>query len=317
MRKILALATIVLTLTLPTQAQDRYDFRHFEVENGLSNNNVLCILQDKKGFMWFGTRDGLNRFDGYAFKIFRKDPSDPKTLGNNHINCILQDANELIWVGTQNGLYKYNPVDESFEHIAITAEKWVRSIYQDSRGILWLALKDTLTSYDPQTSALTRFGQFRSTSVCSDEHGTLWVTTMDGYLKKFNRADQSFTSFDMFSKSPRPNSRFIEKVYNTRQGTLLIGTLAGGIKLFDIKTGEYKDIVIYNQDKTAMYAKNFMQYSEYEYWAGTEIGIVIYDLRTEKFSSLSMQYNNMYSLSDNAIHTLCKDKEGGVWVGTR
>lgn len=317
MRKILAWTTIVLLLTFSTHAQDRYDFRHYEVENGLSNNNVLCILQDKKGFMWFGTRDGLNRFDGYAFKIFRKDPSDPKTLGNDHINCILQDENELIWVGTQNGLYKYNPVDQSFEHVAVTAEKWVRSIYQDAHGILWLSLKDTLTSYDPVTSALTRYGQFRSTSVCSDQNGTLWVATMDGYLKKFNRADHSFTSFDLFSRSPRPNSRMIEKVYSTGQGTLLVGTLAGGIKLFDIKTGDYKDIVIYNQDKTAMYAKNFMQYSEYEYWTGTEIGIVIYDLRTGKFSSLSMQYNNLYSLSDNAIHTLCKDKEGGVWVGTR
>lgn len=68
MRKILACSTIVLILTLRIQAQDRYDFRHYGVENGLSNNNVLCILQDKKGFMWFGTRDGLNRFDGYTFK---------------------------------------------------------------------------------------------------------------------------------------------------------------------------------------------------------------------------------------------------------
>jgi signal transduction histidine kinase/ligand-binding sensor domain-containing protein len=75
--------------------------------------------------------------------------------------------------------------------------------------------------------------------------------------------------------------------------------------------------LIYNLDKTAMFAKNFMQYSEDEYWAGTEIGIVIYDLTSGNFSSLSMQYNNAYSLSDNAIHTLYKDKEGGVWVGTR
>ena len=267
--------------------------------------------------MWFGTRDGLNRFDGYSFKTYRKDPTNAKSPGNDHVNCLLQDENELIWVGTHKGLYKYNPVDESFENIKVTAEKSVRTIHEDKYGILWMVLNDTLTSFNPFNKTIQQFGQFLSTSICSDQQGTLWVSTKDGLLKKFNRTDQSFTSFDVFSKSPRPNSRFIEKVYDTKQGTLLIGTLAGGIKLFDIKTGGYRDIVIYNRDKTAMYAKNFMQYSENEYWTGTEIGIVMYDLTSGKFSSLSMQYNNVYSLSDNAIHTLFKDREGGVWVGTR
>src|SRR5688572_23211576 len=139
MRKILTCFIIVSVLSVTTLAQERYDFRHYAVENGLSNNNVLCILQDKKGFMWFGTRDGLNRFDGYTFKVFLEDPSNPKSLGNDHINCMLQDENELIWVGTQNGIYKYNPVDESFEHVSATAEKSVRTIYKDSHGVLWLA----------------------------------------------------------------------------------------------------------------------------------------------------------------------------------
>ena len=83
---------------------------------------MLCILQDKKGVMWFGTRDGLNRFDGYTFKIFRKDPSNPNSIGNDHINCIIQDENEFIWVGTQNGLFKHNPVTQSFEQVKVTAE---------------------------------------------------------------------------------------------------------------------------------------------------------------------------------------------------
>lgn len=255
MRKILACLVIAIVSTTTSISQERYDFRHYEVENGLSNNNVLCILQDKKGFMWFGTRDGLNRFDGYSFKIFRKDPSNPKSLGNDHINCMLQDENELIWVGTAHGLYKFNPIDQSFEHITATADKWVRSIYKDNHGTLWLALNDTLTTYNPVTTVVKQYSQFRSTSVCSDENGTLWVGTRDGLLKKFNRANDSFTSFDVFSKSPRPNSRMIEKIYDTKRGMLLIGSLAGGIKLFDIKTGDYKDIIIYNQDKTAMYAK--------------------------------------------------------------
>src|SRR6476659_4095543 len=99
-------ALLVLHLLLAGIAYAQpYYFRHYQVENGLSNNAVICCLQDKKGFMWFGTKDGLNRFDGYSFKVFRNNRNDPGRIGNNVVHRSYVDRNGILWVGTENGLY--------------------------------------------------------------------------------------------------------------------------------------------------------------------------------------------------------------------
>lgn len=315
---LLFLACFVVAIKT-TEGQTHYYFKHYEVEDGLSNNFVLCSIQDKKGFMWFGTIDGLNRFDGYTFKTFRTDPANPKSLGNNSILSLCQGSDEKIWVGTRKGLYKYNPVDQGFELISSTTNQGVRSIYIDNNGELWFTLNRTLTRYNDKTKKLRTYdsSQFQATSVCADDSGTIWVATTTGILKKFNRTNNTFTSYDLFAKSKTASSKFIEKIFNTKKGTLLIGTLNEGIKLFDIAGENYKDLIIYNHDKTQIFAKDFMQYSDDEYWVATEYGIFIYNVNQGKFISLRMQYNNVYSISDNAINTLCRDKEGGIWAGTR
>ena len=91
-----------------------FDFRSYQVEKGLSNNTVTCSLQDKRGFMWFGTKDGLNRFDGLSFKVFRQITGDSNSLGNNSITRLLQDKQGVLWVGTERGLYRYNEEKENF-----------------------------------------------------------------------------------------------------------------------------------------------------------------------------------------------------------
>ena len=109
-----------LLLTTCAEAQSHYYFKHYQVEDGLSNNKVTSIVQDKKGFMWFGTIDGLNRFDGYCFKSFRNDISNPRSLGNNFINSLYCDEQNILWVGTQKGIYKYDPVHENFSPVSFS-----------------------------------------------------------------------------------------------------------------------------------------------------------------------------------------------------
>ena len=313
---------LLLSFSLPfialSQAQPYY-FKHYEVEHGLSNNTVLCSTQDKKGFMWFGTIDGLNRFDGYSFKTFRNDPSNPKSLGNNSVFSLYAGKDDKIWVGTNKGLFKYDPIEQSFELIGATVNKRVRSLCEDAKGNVWFTLNSTLSSYDKKLNILRSFDadQGESNSVCIDQTGTLWVATSNGLIKKYNPTDHTFTSFDLFKQSKKPSSKFIEKIFDTKKGLLLVGTQNEGIKLFDTATGSYKDIIIYNHDKTEIFAKDFMQYSDDEYWAATEYGIFIYNMNCDKFTSLRMEYNNVFSISDNAINSLWKDKEGGVWAGTR
>src|SRR5882724_947435 len=116
-RHLLYNKTIILTtflLVVNTISGQSYYFRHFQVENGLSNNAVICSLQDKKGFLWFGTKDGLDRFDGYSFKIFRSDPDDSGSIGSNFIHSLYEDPKGVLWVGTEKGLYKHNATTEGF-----------------------------------------------------------------------------------------------------------------------------------------------------------------------------------------------------------
>jgi ligand-binding sensor domain-containing protein len=267
--------------------------------------------------MWFGTIDGLNRFDGYNFKTFRNEPSNPKSVGNNSVFSLCASNDGGLWVGTSKGLFKYDPIEQSFKLIPSTLNKWVHSICEDAKGNVWLIQDNSLSSYDQKLNALQTFDQYQFTSVCIDQKNDLWVATSDGFLKKYNAINNSFTSFDVFSKSKQASTKLIKKVYDTKRGSLLIGTQSEGIKLFDTASGTYKDIIIYNPDKTEIFANDFMQYSDNEYWAATEYGIFIYNIDNGKFTSIDAKHKNIYSISDNAINTLWKDKEGGVWAGTR
>ena len=138
---------ILLSFTCKIYGQSYY-FRHYQVENGLSNNAVICSLQDKKGFLWFGTKDGLNRFDGYVFRIFRYSSTDSQSIGNNFIHCIYEDKQGLLWVGTENGLYTYNETTENFNLLIGTLNGPIRNITMDGRGKIWFILGFTLFQYD-------------------------------------------------------------------------------------------------------------------------------------------------------------------------
>jgi ligand-binding sensor domain-containing protein/signal transduction histidine kinase len=289
------------------------------VEEGLSNNAVICSVQDQRGFLWLGTKDGLNRFDGYNFKVFRHHPGDPGSIGSNAFNALYEDPHGILWVGTERGVYQYDPETEGFSRLDVSPVEEVRDIKMDQKGNLWFIAGLELYRYHPATGKLTPFppGQFfEATSLCVAATGKLWVATTNGLLECFDAATRSFESFDVFKNSEPAVSRWIEKIFDTGVGSLLIGTSNQGVKLFDLNSESYRDILTYNADKTAIFARAFLHNEADEYWIGTESGIFIYHLRTGKIQNLVKQNNNPYSLSDNAVYTFCKDKEGGIWAGT-
>lgn len=313
--------TIILALLLfsdePIRGQS-YDFRHYQVENGLSNNATICCLQDKKGFLWFGTKDGLNRFDGYTFKIFRSNRDDSGSIGNNFIHSLYEDRNGVLWVGTENGLYRYNAATENFSLLQGTIDGPITSITMDGKGSLWFILGFTLFKYNEDKPLLSydTNNYFEATSVCTSPDGTLWVSTSDRYIEKYNTAFDSFVSYDVFNHSAMAGSKWIEKIYAPSDGTILIGTSRQGAKLFDVVTSSYKDILAYNPDGTEIFVRNFIQTADDEYWIATESGIFIYSTKTTRIINLQKAYTDPYSISDNAVYAFCKDKEGGIWACT-
>ena len=296
-----------------------YYFRHYQVENGLSNNAVVCSVQDSRGFIWFGTKDGLNRFDGYTFKVFRYDPEDSSCIGNNFIHSLYTDKNNTLWVGTDRGLYRYNETDESFALINTPFFAQISDIKMDAYGELWFISDFNLFKYNIASKKLLRFDipdYFEATAICTLNDGSVWISTANGFLKKYNRPKNNFESFSIFAHSPKSVSDWIENLYATKDGNLLVGTSNQGVKLFNTSTADYRDILTYNTDKTEIFARDFLQITDEECWIATESGIYIYNLKTGKSLNLHKEYNNPYSISDNAVYTFCKDKEGGVWAGT-
>lgn len=312
---------ILLLLLIFTQWAygQSYYFTHYQVENGLSNNAVICSWQDSHGFLWFGTKDGLNRFDGYNFKIFRNDPNDSLSIGSNFIYSLHEDQAGVLWVGCDRGLFTYDAAAENFHLVKEAPMHEIMDIQMDKRGNCWFICRTTLYRYQVNTRKITAYhqpGVLDFTSVCMTADGTIWASTTTGTIQQFNPISGSFTAYPVYDTTRPTVSRWIEKLYYTGKGSLLIGTAKQGAKIFDIATSTCKEILSYSTDKTDIFVRDFIHYSGNEYWIATESGIFIYNTDTRRISNLKKNYNNPYSLSDNAVYTFCEDREGGIWAGT-
>jgi len=301
-------------LSLRSAAQD-YDFVHYQVERGLSNNTVVCSTIDQKGFMWFGTKDGLDRFDGYTFKVFRKSLQDTTSLGNNVISTLYNDPDGILWVGTERGLFQYQYSTERFVHFKQDTIGSIRAILKDNQKNLWFISGLTLCRFSPDGRFKTYERNFEATTVCLAGND-IWVGTPQGYIWKYNKLTDTFTAYNVFKTAKPAPSHWIEKIYSDRPDCILIGTSNQGAKIFNTNTGTYIDLINRNEDGTDIFVRDFIRRSSNELWIATESGIFVYLEAKNQIINLKKQYNNPYSLSDNAVYTFCKDREGGVWVGT-
>jgi ligand-binding sensor domain-containing protein/signal transduction histidine kinase len=295
-----------------------YNFRHYQVENGLSNNAVICSVQDTKGFLWFGTKDGLNRYDGYSFKVFRSEDKK-ESLGNNFIHSLYEDGNGKLWVGTEKGLYAYDPLLEQFHLLKGTENRLIGEITSDKNQNLWFISNFNLSKYNPSSKKIRVYSidrYFSATSIKSAPDGAIWASSTTGFLNKYNPKADAFTRYNVFERSKPSVTKWIEKIVCTDDRKILIGTSNEGAKIFDIATGSYKNIITHNSDRTELFVRNFIQTSANEYWIGTESGIYIYNTITNKIVNHKKSFSDSYSISDNAVYTFTKDKEGGIWLGT-
>lgn len=293
-------------------------FRHYQVEAGLSNNTVTCVLQDRMGFLWFGTRDGLNRFDGYSFKKFRK--GKPKSIGNNYIHTLYEDSKGTLLVGTEDGLYEYISLTEEFHLVPATSNMYIDKILEDTKGNLWFISYYQLFKYSRQTKKLEAYNPqqfFTAASFCTTHDGSVWIGTSDGQLKKYIPQSNSFSGFDLFRHSKSKGNRWIESLYTTTNGYIVAGTSDTVIKKIDPYNLVYTDVVIPNTGQTNLYIKSILQTGKEEFLLGTETaGVFTYNTATGRFHQLKKDYNDPYSITDNSVSSICCDREGGVWVGT-
>lgn len=330
MRKRIILLLIVLILVGYTHAIDKhYYFQNYSVRDGLSQNTVNAILQDKLGFLWFGTKDGLNRYDGLSFRQYKCNQNDKRSLGNNFITALYEDGTSQIWVGTDTGVYIYHPDKDSFEPFllqSISGEKiWhsISTILGDDTGRVWLAVENQgIFCYDLYTRKLVNCLLSDISSISTnvqslafDNGKTIWIGFYgDGlyYSKDSLRTIHPYRSTN--GKEVFDGEVITKMIFGT-YNCLYIGS-THGVQELNLTSGKLRTILQKNELGEDIYCRDLLMVSADELWIGTESGIYIYNVRTDQYTHLSSSMYDAFSLSDNAIYSLCKDREGGIWIGS-
>jgi ligand-binding sensor domain-containing protein/signal transduction histidine kinase/DNA-binding response OmpR family regulator len=298
------------------QSSSHY-FKNYQVYNGLSSNTITTILQDKKGFMWFGTRNGLNRFDGNVFKIYQSKLSDTLSIGSNSIFSLYEGAKEQLWVGTYKGIYLYNPSKESFTPFKLIPPGEVRYIKGDSQHNIWIVSDLNLYKYNELTSKITSYKLTNDQTIVIQlsEKGVLWSATSKGIIKRYNPSTDNFIDYDVTLYNGGKKISAIQDIRPIADTSLLIGTMNQAL-LFNYKTKKTGNLFNGKKDIPDIHTHVIFQDNDGSYWLGTEAGLYIFNIQTGMMSLVQKQYSNPYSITDNIISSIYKDAEGGIWIGS-
>jgi ligand-binding sensor domain-containing protein len=331
-------ASAVISASTPLFAQtETVIFERLSIDQGLSQSIVECMIQDRRGFMWFGTQDGLNKYDGYQFTVIRQNPHDTNSLSHNNVLSLCEDHTGLIWIGTFNGgLNSYDPVAERFTRYTANvndskslSSNMVRAICEDSHGTVWVGTDDGLNRFERERGQFTRYrhdpNEPASLShsivreLCEDRSGVLWVGTEDG-LNRFDPATGTFKRYRAVRDNPRSlSNNAIRALHVDREGILWVGT-EGGLNRFDARTEEFTRYRAIPGDPQSL--SNDAVYSIYEdsrsgFWVGTNRGgLNRFDKRTGRFQAYRNDPFDPLTLSYDEIYALCEDRSGVLWIGT-
>lgn len=309
-----ALVSLLLQLvTLPCWGQ--YYFTHYQVDDGLVHNSVRSILQDSKGLLWIGTRGGLNRFDGYTFKPCKNQESKFGNIGNNVIMVIAEDKKGMLWIATGKGIFKYDPYNEVFTPLEIAPQTYISHLLIDNNDDLWFLADYSLYKYDQGENKVENL-KMQASCVALDSSMNLWVGSNDGVIGIYSHRNHSVTNVRIIDKSVPENMRSISKIYPVNEKEVLVGCFKQGLKSYNPQTGTISALPLRNVNNTDIYVRDITAGNGQQYWIATESGIYIYDLATHTSQNLRKRTGDPYSITDNAVYTICKDKQGDMWVGT-
>lgn len=326
MKYISALLIIICLILSPGLLAADYSFSRIDGEQGLSQSHVKSIIQDSYGFMWFGTQNGLNRFDGVSMRLFTcYDPELKK--GNDVISALYEDSDRTLWVGTDNGIYLFDPQQERFSFFAVKtgegdqiADQWIENIVADKDSNIWIVAPNLgVYRYDRQHGTLSRYVLQKTDDkskdfpqcICIDKDGEVWIGTNKAGIYLYDKEKDSFIQcLDRVGKNPlRDEFVFSLCDYDDQ---LVVGSYEGKLMkfdkskhtctVFDFPEVHYKiirHVVCFGQDL----------------WVGTQNGIYIINEEKGSVVHLSNQ-SGPFGLADNIIDRIYKDREGGIWVGT-
>jgi len=307
-------------------------FETFGAREGLSQNSVTCIAQDKQGFLWIGTADGLNRYDGYEFKIYRRKANGQPSITANYIRAITVDDAGRIWVSTPKGLNLYQPDDDYFQPYESDRFPKLRNgdchhLTADSRGGIWVTTEDfgvfridhtkgTIDHYrrDPNGSNGPPENAFWP--ILADRHGRIWLGGEQSGLRRFEPAADRWESMAEASGDPRLG-RFVYEIFEDSRGFVWIGTYQYGL----LRVGpndEVRAFPLYDSSQTAIGSiTSIAEDASGKIWAGTfGRGLFVVDPNSGEATQIRHRAIDPTSLHSEFISHIFKDQTGMVWIGS-
>jgi len=314
-------------------------FDALTTEQGLSQSTVTAILQDRQGFMWFGTLEGLNKYDGYNFTVYKPNADDPVSIAHKIILSLHEDKAGFLWIGTDGGgLDKFDPATETFSHYRHNPDTpnslsndsvWV--IFEDKNGLLWLGCNEGLSKFDPATETFTNYRHnpqnpngLNNDSVRTieqDRAGNLWLGLNEGGLYKFNPVTETFTHYQYNPANPHSLSdNTVLALHLDAAGTLWLGTANGGLNKFNPADETFTSYQV-NPNVPNSLPDNSV-WAIYEdragvLWLGTNNGLSEFNRETETFTTYQHNPADPYSLVQDVVLAIYQDQAGILWAGTR
>lgn len=333
---LLFLIVLLLLVYQPVYGQisKQIKFNHLSLENGLSDNIVTCFLRDSHGFLWIGTQNGLNRYDGYSFTVYQDDPNDPKSLTGNWISDMVEDAQGNIWIATSNGtLNRYDYKSDWFEPYAVTDSNYfylmVKDLFIDKNNNLWVAiLREGLYKYNSSTGLFKAYkangtrGSISSnlvSSIARDSKGFIWVLTNNGLLNKLDTVSDVFTTIRYTERFiGNPLSIHTDKLYIDSDDRIWIGTQKSGLYIYDQNDNSF---LHYTHDPNKNSLSNnsitcVLEDKDHLFWITTDHGgMDLFNIEKEHFTHYTHKANDNTTLSNDQVYTIYRDPENIYWVG--
>jgi ligand-binding sensor domain-containing protein/signal transduction histidine kinase len=304
-------------------------FENISTEEGLSQGTVTAILQDRLGFMWFGTEGGLNKYDGYEFSIFKHDSEDPKSLSDSLVYSIFEDRGGNLWIGTRVGLNRLDRKTGTFEHFQLSDDSdglVVLAISQDRSGNIWVGTEggglvvldlpnNKFTDYKHNPDDPKSLSNNTIHEIFTDQEGLIWIGTDRG-LNRFDPVNGSFVQ--NFSESHTLHDVPVYSINEDNQGALWVGTQQG---LYQWNRAEDQLIeYLHDPNNSDSISNDTVRYifkdSQNRLWIGTRSGLNLYDETQKRFFHYIHNPNNHQSLISDSIRTIYEDRSGVIWVGT-
>ncbi|MDR0574071.1 MAG: response regulator [Tannerella sp.] len=307
-----------------SEGLSNYYFSRISVENGLSQSNVKVIIQDSYGFIWFGTKNGLNRFDGTS--IVQKDCDDYVTgTGNHNISALFEDKDRILWVGTDRGVYHYDPASDVFTAVdlktagGVDMNNWVSNIAADSLGNIWVVIPDQgvfrykdSRLYFYEITDKENFKTEAPDCICVRANGEVWVGSWGVGLFRYNNKTDSFEHYIKDRNGNSLQGKNINAVCDYGDW-IAMAIHEGEVMKYNPVTNELSKIPLPEASET--FVRTLMCWGN-ELWIGTHNGLFIINEHENQTIRLQPDLMRPFSLSDKIIYALYRDREDGIWLGT-